>query len=148
MEKRLSLGESNIALFNVTVWNPKDSLYNYNITMGVQEGTIEGVLELVNFESDGNNIMLTVPAVSSNSSMVYLINAGRTGIYQIVFSAENKGTGNIIKTTGTLAISSESLYEFSLLYLIVLMLISAVIYSTNKKEVNFFDSKKNTTAKP
>ena len=133
MEKRLALGESNIALFNVTVWNPKDSLYNYNITMGVQEGTIEGVLELVNFESDGNNIMLTVPAVSSNSSMVYLINAGRTGIYQIIFSAKNEETKNIIKSTGTLAISSESLYEFSLLYLVILMLISAVIYSTNKK---------------
>ncbi|MCX6818674.1 MAG: hypothetical protein NT129_01605, partial [Candidatus Aenigmarchaeota archaeon] len=89
-----------------------------------------------------------VPNVTSNSSMVYLINAGRTGIYQIEFSAENGETENKFESTGTLAISSESLYEFSLLYLIVLMLISAVIYSANKKEVNFLDSKKNNTAKP
>jgi len=135
MEKRIALGESGIALFNVTVWNPKDLPYDYELKMEVPEGTIEGVLEWLEFiESGENNITsFNVPALSSNSSIVYLNDAGRTGIYQIVFSAFDDDRGIGFESTGTLSIYSESLYEFGLLYLVILMLISAVIYSTNKK---------------
>jgi hypothetical protein len=135
VETRITLGAKNIIVFNVTVWNPTNLSYDYELKMEKYGETPDLILSLLKFGQANSPINMTVSAVSFNSTLVNLTDAGRTGIYQIKFTAFNKVTVYNLESYGVIAISSQSLYEFSLLQLLILMLFAA-IFVYEKKEYN------------
>ena len=137
IERRLMLGDSDVELFNVTLWNPLDG-GKFDLEMK-PEPTQELLLGWVNFDCRSENckidpdnndeVTLEVASIGSESVYVHLDTAGRIGVYPVEF---NCGDSGVQDGRGTIMILAETLPEFALWQLVVLILLSSVIFLRKK----------------
>jgi hypothetical protein len=140
IESRLMLGASDMMLFNVTLWNPLDE-NDFIVEMKPEDPSQDYVLSWLNFdckgtpdprcktdpqnENNNDTVRLHTAAIGSESVYVHLDTAGRVGVYPIKFDCVDT---RVKDGKGTIMIVSESLPEFALWQLIVLMLLSSVFF--------------------
>ncbi len=129
VEKRLALGDSDLTLFTATIYNPRDAR-QYELTMSAIRS--DGLpLGWINFVSNGDSVTMDIAAKSSYSDYVYIDQAYRAGIYPIKFTALSPPDGSeiVLESTGTVMIFGESLSEFALWQVFVMMLFALLLFS-------------------
>lgn len=137
-ERRLVVGQSNMEVFNVTLWNPLEAA-TFDIEMQTDAGK-EFVLEWLSFAcsnpsectASDDTATLGVGSVSSKNLIVNLDIAGKSGVFPITFTASSGGKE--YEGKGTLQIFIEGLSEFGLWQLALVML-AATAFIWHKPEI-------------
>jgi hypothetical protein len=136
IERRLALGQNGMEIFKLTLYNPQNTAA-FTIRMNSQDPN-GWPLPWIIFDCDGNGdcgyidlnndiAVMNVDAASSGTIFVNMSSGGRAGVYPIEFIA-NKTALDKYTTIGTLMIFAESLDEFAVWQLVVILLIAGLVY--------------------